>query len=70
MKIPKYVDTLINQREKYAIKLLKVCRKLDDFIIENDIECETFDTLGGCEIYANPSQSASRIRGAILDKEK
>ena len=41
-----------------------------EFITKNDIDVESCDYAGGVEMYANPYDSAERIREAILNTEK
>ena len=69
MKIPKYVEELIMKRAKYASYLMDVSYELDKWLDKNEIECESYDTHTGVEIYCNPASSARRIRDAILAKE-
>ena len=70
MKIPKYVDTLLKQRTHYANLLDKVSFQLDQWLDKNGIECESYDTHTGVEIYCNPFSSERRIREAISNHEK
>ena len=70
MKIPKYVDELIFKRMKYAANLMHICYELDKWLDKNEIECESYDTHTGVEIYCNPVDSARRVRKAILAKER
>jgi hypothetical protein len=65
MKIPKYVQNLIDRRCKLAARLAKVCWELDEWLDKNNIECETYDTHTGVEIYCNPYSSKKRIIEAI-----
>ena len=65
MKIPKYVQKLIDRRCKLASQLAEVCWKLDEWLDKNHIECETCDTHTGVEIYCNPYSSKNRIMEAI-----
>ena len=51
MKIPKYVQKLIDRRCKLADQLATVCWELDEWLDKNEIECETCDTHTGVEIY-------------------
>ena len=70
MKIPKYIDTLLKQRTRYAILLDIAAHELDKWLDKNNIECESCDTHTGVEIYCNPNSSEKRIREAILNHEK
>lgn len=65
MKIPKYVDTALKRRTLYAERLDNVMRIVDEFLDKNEIECESYDTHTGVEIYCNPYDSESRIRECI-----
>ena len=67
MKIPKYVQKLIDRRCKLADQLAIVCWELDEWLDKNKIECETCDTHTGVEIYCNPCSSKMRIMKAITD---
>lgn len=67
MKIPKYVQKLIDRRCKLADQLATVCWELDEWLDKNEIECETCDTHTGVEIYCNPCRSKMRIMKAITD---
>jgi hypothetical protein len=66
MKIPKYVQKLIDRRCKLADQLAEVCYDLDEWLDKNGIECESCDTHTGVEIYCNPCSSRQRIINAIL----
>lgn len=70
MKIPKYIDTLLKQRTRYARLLDITAHELDKWLDKNSIECESCDTHTGVEIYCNPNSSERRIREAILNYEK
>ena len=67
MKIPKYVQKLIDRRCKLADQLATMCWELDEWLDKNNIECESCDTHTGVEIYCNPRSSKSRIMKAIAD---
>lgn len=69
MKIPKYVQKLIDRRCNLAYELAGVDFALDIWLDENGIECEMCDTHTGVEIYCNPHSSKQRIINAILNKE-
>ena len=66
MKIPKYIDTTLKKRRRYASLLMDASCALDDWLIKNNIECEEYDICTGVEIYANPFDSEIRVREAIL----
>jgi hypothetical protein len=67
MKIPKYIDKLIDRRSRLASALIDVCGELDDWLEKNGVDTEMEDTRGGVEIYVNPYSSAERIRQAIRE---
>lgn len=69
MKIPKYVQKLIDRRCKLADELAEVSYALDVWLDENKIQCETYDTHTGVEIYCDPYSSKQRIINAILNKK-
>lgn len=69
MKIPKYIQELVDRRCRLATDLLKVSYELDCWLDKNYIECEDCDTHTGVEIYMNPYDSRNRIIQAIIDKE-
>lgn len=70
MKIPKYIEKALQQRENSACKLIKADTIITDFIIKNNICAESYDYCSGVEMYCNPYESANRIREAILNTEK
>lgn len=70
MKIPKYIEQALDRRVKSAIRLNEADMVITDFIIKNDIVVESYDYATGVEMYANPYESANRIREAILNTEK
>lgn len=47
MKIPKYVQKLIDRRCKIADELAEVCYDLDMWLDKHNIECEMCDTHTG-----------------------
>mgnify|MGYP000073268657 CR=1 FL=1 len=65
MKIPKYIDTALKRRTLYAEKLNNAMCIVDEFLDNNKIECESYDTHTGVEIYCNPYDSERRIRECI-----
>lgn len=69
MKIPKYIEDLIERRVRAAKDLQKYDRKLTDWLISHNIPVDDEDYLMGYEVYTNPKASAQRILTAILDKE-
>lgn len=68
MKIPKYIEVLIEKREKLAAELISTDWKLSEWLEKNEVDVEECDTRGGCEMYVNPFASAIRIKQAIENK--
>ena len=66
MKIPKYIDTLLKKRKRYAMLLTAASSELDQWLDKNSIECEEYDICTGVEMYVNPNDSERRVREAIL----
>ena len=69
MKIPKYVERLIERRERLAWELISVSAKLDEWLEKNDVPTGDEYTTTGCMIYCEPSAAADLIRKDILNKE-
>ena len=69
MKIPKYVERLIERRERLAWKLIKVGTELDEQLEKNDIPIGDEYTTTGCMIYCEPGAAARLLREDILNKE-
>lgn len=71
MKIPKYVERLIERREQLAWELISVGAKLDEWLEKNDIPTGTdyTTTTTGCMIYCEPGAAARLLREDILNKE-
>lgn len=65
MKIPKYVQRLIDRRCNLACQLQIASCELDEWLEKNHIECEDYDVCTGVEIYCNPCDSKERIISAI-----
>lgn len=70
MKVPKYIDILLNRRARLARSLLEIDWTITEFLQRNNIEVDTSDYCGGVEIYVNPESSSSRVRQAIISKEQ
>lgn len=68
MKIPKYIETLIYKRMKLAETLNYVDYKLSKWLDEHEIPVDSSDYKTGVEMYANPCESAERIKQAIEEK--
>lgn len=68
MKIPKKIEILINRRAKLAKDLNLVDYELSEWLDGHNVFVEDYDYRTGCEMYANPDDSAERIKKAILSK--
>lgn len=69
MRIPKYVERLIQRREELAWELIKVGCDLDEWLEKNHISTGTDYTATGCMIYCEPNIAARLVREDILNKE-
>ena len=69
MKIPKYVERLIQRRERLAWELMSVSSDLDEWLEKNNIPTGTAYTLSGCMIYCEPGAAARLVREDILNKK-
>ncbi len=70
MKIPKYVERLIERRERLAWKLMVVSSELDEWLEKNGIPIGTDYTTTGYMIYCEPRTAANLVREDILNKER
>jgi len=70
MKIPKYIDRLINTRANLALQLHDADYRLSEWLEKNHVEAESCDVFGGCELYVNPWSAAERTREAIKNTQK
>ena len=68
MKIPKYIEGLLDRRARLAADLNSVDYKITKWIEDNAIAVEEYDYNTGVEMYANPYASAKRIKDAIARK--
>ena len=68
MKIPKYIEKLINRRANLASQFREVDNKLSKWIEDNGIELDGSDYYGGVESLMNPWDSTRRVEQAIKDK--
>lgn len=69
MKIPKYIDKLIDKRQNLAVKLAEVSAELDEWLMNNGIHLGEEYTCTGCMIYCEPCTAARCVREDILNKE-
>lgn len=68
MKMPKYIEKLIDRRAGLAVLLSHADHKLGDWLEKNGVDVEECDIYGGCEMYVNPWSSAERIKKAITER--
>ncbi len=69
MKIPKYVEKLIERRRKLAYELIEVDAELDDWLEKHNIPLSGDYTASGCMIYCKPDTAAQNVRNDIINKE-
>lgn len=72
MKIPKYIDKLIERRIRLANELMDVSLQLESWLEKNGFDlAELSDyTRTGCMIYCEPYSAASCLQQDILNKEE
>lgn len=70
MKIPKYVQNLIIQRERLADKLMNVSSELDEWLEKQGIPLGAEYTMTGCMIYCEPLSARKCVEEDILNFEK
>lgn len=68
MKIPKYIDEMLERKARAAEKYNELEYNIDTWLRKNDIEIESYDDSGGVEGIVNPRESIDRIRQCILEK--
>ena len=69
MKIPKYVEQLIDRRTRLAWELMSVSVELDEWLDKNNVVCGSDYTSTGCMIYCEPSTAGALVKQDILNKE-
>lgn len=69
MKIPKYVQKIIDRRWKLAEELNDVSTKLDEWLENNGIPICNDYTTTGCMIYCEPYNAKRCVEADILNKE-
>lgn len=69
MRIPKYIDRLIERRMKLAYELMSVSSDLETWLENNGFELSEMSdyTCTGCMIYCEPDVAASNVRNDILN---
>lgn len=72
MKIPKYIEKLLNRREKLAYQLNACNVKLDDWLEKNGADLTDEDicdaVISGCMIYAEPTSARCLVEYYIINK--
>lgn len=68
MKVPKYIEKLIDRRAALADSLNDADCKLGKWLEKNEVDVEECDIYGGCEMYVNPWGAAYRIKQAVENK--
>lgn len=68
MRIPKYIEKLINTRANLASQFNNADYRLSKWLDKNGIKADNCDFHGGVEALVNPWASADRIKQAIEDK--
>nr|DAJ50989.1 MAG TPA: hypothetical protein [Caudoviricetes sp.] len=70
MKIPKYIDQLLEQRAKAALTFISCDSKLVEWLDKNNIRVPDDDILTGACSLMEPYGSIDIIRECILKKER
>ena len=70
MKIPKYVDQLLEQRAKAALTFTSCDSKIAEWLDKNNIQVPSDDILTGTCSLMEPYGSIDIIRECILKKER
>lgn len=68
MRIPKYIDEMLERKARVAEKYNELEYQIDTWLRKNNIEIELCDDSGGTEGIVNPRDSIARIRQCILEK--
>lgn len=70
MKIPKYIDQLLEQRAKAALTFILCDTKIVKWLDKNNIQVSSDDILTGACSLTEPYSSIDSIRECILKKER
>ena len=70
MKIPKYINDLLNKRTKCANDFLYFDHKISEWIEKNGIDVPLEDYGTGARSLFEPEDSAETIRQCILEKDR
>ena len=72
MKIPKYIENLLNKREKLAYQLNECNIKLENWLVKNGANLTDDDicdaVISGCMIYCEPTNARNLVEYYILNK--
>ena len=72
MKIPKYIENILNRREQLAYQLNECNVKLDDWLEKNGADFNDRDicdaVISGCMIYAEPTTAKDLVMDYIQNK--
>ena len=72
MKIPKEIQSLLNERERLAMNLMSVSSKLDAWLVNNGADLTDIDlvdsTLTGCMIYCEPGSARNNVEEYIKNR--
>lgn len=67
MKIPKYVQKMIDDRCKYAYKLMRIASELDEWLENHHIFTGDDYTRTGCLIYCEPDVAKNCVENDIIN---
>ena len=70
MKIPKYIEALLEKREKLAYQLIDCDIKLTEWLKQNGADINDIDpgaTNGGVMIYVEPTTAKEVVRNYIYE---
>lgn len=68
MKIPKYIDKLLEKRAKLAFNFMVVDSQIAEWLEKNQVEVSGDHILSGACSICEPYSSIDIIRQAILEK--
>ena len=70
VKIPKYVQKMIDDRYKYACKLINASANLDEWLDNHGIICGDDYTCTGCMIYCEPWTARQCVENDIINHKE
>ena len=68
MKIPKYVQKIIDKRCMYGRKLQDASNELDEWLVKHGIEVCNDYTTTGCMVYCEPDTARIMVMESIWKK--